>query len=154
VQDPLETVTEYVPLVVTGIDCVVAPVDQVFPVVEEDVNVTVLPRQIVVEPLDVTTGVAGTAFTVTVVGNDVEEHVPFDTDTVYVPELVTVILWEVALFDHVFPVAEDEVSTTEPPEQKVVAPFGAIVGVAGGLTTVTVTGCDVAEHPDAPTDTV
>jgi hypothetical protein len=54
----------------------------VFPVVEEEVNKTVFPWQMVVEPFAVTTGVVGKAFTVTVIGEDVEEHVPFETDTV------------------------------------------------------------------------
>ena len=43
----------------------------------------------------------------------------------------------VAPVDHVFPVAEDEVKVTLPPEQNVVGPPAVIVGVAGGATTVT-----------------
>jgi hypothetical protein len=51
----------------------------------------------------------------------------------------------VAPFDHRLPVAEEEVSVTDPPEQKVVGPSAEIVGVAGvGLT---MTFC-AAELPD------
>jgi hypothetical protein len=39
------TVTVYEPATETVIDCVVAPVDQRFPVAEDDVSVTVLPAQ-------------------------------------------------------------------------------------------------------------
>ncbi len=45
----------------------------------------------------------------------------------------------VAPFDQVFPVALDEVRTTDPPEQKVIAPPALIVGAVGeGFTTTTV----------------
>ena len=44
---------------------------------------------------------------------------------------------EVDPFDHVLPVAADEVSVTLPPWQNVVAPPAAIVGVAGVGFTVT-----------------
>ena len=59
----LVAVTVYEPAVETAIDCVVSPVDQRFPVAEEDVNVTVLPAQKELGPLMV--GVAGTGFVVT-----------------------------------------------------------------------------------------
>lgn len=42
-QVPFETVTVYAPAVDTVIACVVAPVDQVFPVGEDEVNTTELP---------------------------------------------------------------------------------------------------------------
>ena len=52
----------------------------------------------------------------------------------------------VAPFDQRFPVADEEVSTTFPPAQKVVEPEGVIVGVAGtGLTIIAV----AAEVPEA-----
>lgn len=60
----------------TVIDCVVAPVDQVFPVVEEDVNVTEPPVQNEIGPLGVMLGVAGSGVTVTTVAADVEEQPP------------------------------------------------------------------------------
>ncbi|MNE12168.1 hypothetical protein D3C80_1049510 [compost metagenome] len=53
--------------------------------------------------------------------------------------------------DHKFPVAADEVNTTEPPaEQKVVAPLAVIVGTAGIGFTVTVSEtADDVVHPNA-----
>jgi hypothetical protein len=46
---------------------------------------------------------------------------------------------EVAPLDQVFPVALEEVKTTEPPAQNVVEPPAVMVGVAGkGLTVTTV----------------
>jgi hypothetical protein len=63
------------------IDCVVAPFDQVFPVAEDEVNVTEPPAQKVVAPPAEIVGVTGSGFTVTVVAADVAEHVPFDTVT-------------------------------------------------------------------------
>ena len=63
------------------IDCVVAPVDQRFPVAEDDVNVIVLPAQNVAGPLMV--GVAGAAPAVTTNAADVPEQPPgFVTVTV------------------------------------------------------------------------
>ena len=55
-QVPLETVTVYVPEEETVIDCVVAVVDQVFPVLAEEVNVTEPPVQKVVGPPATITG--------------------------------------------------------------------------------------------------
>ena len=53
--------------------------------------------------------------------------------------------WLVAPFDQIFPVADDEVSVTLPPWQKVVAPEAVMVGVAGNALTVTVVAADAAE---------
>jgi hypothetical protein len=64
------------------IDCVVAPVDQVFPVAEEEVKVTEPPVQNVRGPLAVIVGVAGSGFTVTTVAADVDEQDPLKTVTV------------------------------------------------------------------------
>jgi hypothetical protein len=86
-----ETVTVYEPLVVTVIDCVVAPPDQVFPVGEEEVKVMEPPAQKVVGPLAVIVGTAGNGFMVTVVAVDVDEQDPLETVTVYEPLVVTVI---------------------------------------------------------------
>jgi hypothetical protein len=61
----------------------------------------------------------------------------------------------VAPFDQRFPLADEEVSMTFPPEQNVVGPPAEIVGVAGiGLTvtTVAVEEADVQKAFD--TDTV
>ena len=63
-------------------DCVVAPVDHVFPVAEEDVRITEPPAQKVVGPPGVIVGVAGSGVTVTVVATDVDEQEPFETVTV------------------------------------------------------------------------
>ena len=58
------TVTVYDPAAETVIDCVVAPVDQRFPVTDDDVNVTVLPVQAnELAPLMI--GVATAGFAVT-----------------------------------------------------------------------------------------
>ena len=58
----------------------------------------------------------------------------------------------VAPFDHVLPVALDDVNVTEPPEQNEVAPFAEIVGVAGAAKILTATLADVDEH--VPFETV
>lgn len=65
--DAFETVTENDPVLVTMIDCVVAPLDHKYPVEFGADNVTVLPAQIVVEPLALIVGTAGIGLTVTVV---------------------------------------------------------------------------------------
>ena len=43
-------------------------------------------------------------------------------------------------------VAEDEVNTTEPPEQNVVDPLAVIVGTVGNAFTVIPIGDDIAEQ--------
>ena len=61
----------------------------------------------------------------------------------------------VAPVDQVLPDAEDEVSTTLPPEQKVVGPPAVIVGVEGTAFTVTVVPADTADvQPPLVTETV
>ena len=60
----------------TIIDWVVAPVDQTFPVAEDEVRVTLPPSQKLVEPLAVMVGVAGNGVTVTVVPAEVAEVQP------------------------------------------------------------------------------
>ena len=82
VHDPLETVTVYEPLVDTAIDGVVAPVDQVFPVGDEDVKVMDPPAQNEFGPLPAIVGTGGVGFTVTAVATDVEEQEPLETVTV------------------------------------------------------------------------
>lgn len=137
--NPFVTVTVYDPEALTVIDCVVAPVDHVFPVAEEEVKVTEPPEQKVVGPPAVMVGVAGVALTVTTVAAEVAEHPdPFVTVTVYDPAALTVIDCVVAPVDQRFPEAEDEVNVTDPPEQKVVGPPAVIVGVVGLAFIVTV----------------
>lgn len=90
----------------------------------------------------------GSGFTVIVVPAEVaEQPLPFVTVTVYVPDEVTVMDCVVAPVDQAFPVVEEDVRTTEPPEQKVVGPPVVIVGVAGSAFTVTVVVAEVAEQP-------
>ena len=137
------------------IELVVALVDQVFPVGSDEVNVTEPPAQNVVGPPGVIVGAAGGAVTVIVVPALVELQVPFETVTVYVPEVETVIACVVSAVDQVFPGADDDVKVTEPPVQNVVGPPGVITGTAGAGLTVTVVAEEVATQPDPfPTVTV
>ena len=137
----------YVPGAVTVIAAVVAVVDQTFPEPAEDVSTTFPPAQKVVAPLAVMVGTDGTGFTVTVVealAPDV--HPSAITSTLNVPEADTVMDCVVAPFDQRFPVAEEEVSVTFPPLQKVVEPLAVIVGMAGSGFTVTLTGAEAADE--------
>mgnify|MGYP006869418400 CR=1 FL=1 len=59
------------------------------------------------------------------------------------------ILEAVEPFDQVFPEAWEEVSVTEPPEQKVVDPLVVTTGVAGTGFTVTKTLVEGETHPFA-----
>ena len=156
VQPAVVTATVYVPAVETVIDCVVAPVDQTFPLADDEVNTTDPPAQNVVELPALMVGVAGIGFTVTVVPADASDvQPPVVLVTVYVPEVVTVIVCVVAPVDHVFPVADEEVKTTLPPAQKVSGPPAEIVGAAGSAFTVTVVPADVADvQPAVVTATV
>ena len=139
------TATVYVPEVETVMDWVVAPVDQRLFVGDDEVKTTVPPAQNVVGPFAVTVGVVGIGFTTTVVFVEEAWQKPVETVTEYDPELLTVIDCVVAPVDHVFPLADDEVKTTEPPAQNVVAPLAVIVGVAG--VRFIVINC-AAEGPD------
>lgn len=98
--------------------------------------------------------IVGRGVTVTVIGADVVEQAPREAVTVYVPPVVAVIICVVAPFDQVFPVAADDVKTTEPPAQNVVDPPAVMVGTAGSGLTVTVTAVDVAEQVPFETVTV
>ena len=124
-----------------------------FPAVELEVKVTEAPWQKVVGPLAEMVGVVGFEFTVTTVAAEVDEHPPEFNETVYEPDVETIIDCVVAPFDHVFPEAALEVRVTEPPEQKVVGPLVVIVGVGGFGLTVTVVVADVAVQPAEPTVT-
>ena len=66
----------------------------------------------------------------------------------YVPAVVAVMDWVVAPFDHKYVVPALEVNVTEPPAQKVVAPPAVMVGAAGAVPLVTVTGVEFAEEQD------
>ena len=152
----LVTVTVNVPDAVTVMDCVVAPFDQRFPVADEEVNTTFPPEQNVVGPPAEIVGVAGMAFTVTTVAAERGEvHNPLSTKTVNVPEVETVIDCVVSPVDQRLLLADEEVSTTEPPAQKVVEPLAEIVGVAGVGFTVTISLAETLElHPPLVTVTV
>ena len=70
----------------------VAPVDQTFPVAEDEVRVTLPSSQKAVGPPAVMVGVTGNGVTVTVVPAEVAElQPPVITATVYVPPVETVI---------------------------------------------------------------
>ena len=141
-------VTVYVPDVVTVMLCVVAPVDHVLPVADEDVSTTLPPAQKVSGPPAVMVGAAGAGLTVTVVPAEAGDVQPLTVlVTVYVPDVVTVMLCVVAPVDQTLPVADEEVSTTLPPAQKVVVPPAVIVGAVGIGFTVTVVPAEVAVHP-------
>lgn len=122
-------------------DCVVSPVDQMFPPVEEEVRVTEDPAQIdSVVPVTIV-GVGGSEFTVTVLGAEVPELHPFViTCTRNVPDVLTVMDCVVAPLDQKLLLAEDDVKVTEPPAQNVVGPLAVMVGTAGMVLTVTVIG--------------
>jgi hypothetical protein len=123
------TVTVYEPATATVIDCVVAPVDQRFPLTEDDVSVTVLPVQTrELPPLIV--GVATAGLAVTRYGAEVaKQPAVFVAVTVYEPAAETVIDCVVAPVDQRLPVAEDDVSVIVLPAQNAAGPL--MVGVAG-----------------------
>ena len=122
-------------------DCVVSPVDQMFPPVEEEVRVTEDPAQIdSVVPVTIV-GVGGSEFTVTVLGAEVPELHPFViTCTRNVPDVLTVMDCVVAPLDQKLLLAEEDVKVPEPPAQNVVGPLAVMVGTAGMVLTVTVIG--------------
>jgi hypothetical protein len=93
---PFVTVTSYVPDVITVMACVDAPVLHVYELADDEVSVTESPRQNVVGPFGVTTGV-GFAFTVTVTAVALPMHpLLLVTNTLNVPGVVTVIACVVA----------------------------------------------------------
>jgi uncharacterized protein with GYD domain len=146
-QKPLLTVTEYDPEAETVMDCVVSPVDQRLSVAEDEVKTTLPPAQNVVGPPAEIVGVVGVGFTVTdVVAEFPDEQPLVMTSTEKDPEVETVMDCVVAPFDQRLPVADDEVNTTEPPEQNVVDPLAMIAGTAGKVFTVTLVAAEVAEH--------
>lgn len=131
------TETVYEPPAETVMDCVVAPVDQLLLLEEDEVSVTLSPAQMVVDPLFVITGVGVPGTTVILIGEEVNGGQPPSVEvTVYVPDVVTTMDGDVSLLDHVFPVDEEEFSVTLPPEQNVVGPLAVITGVLCIVTTV------------------
>jgi hypothetical protein len=132
-------VTVYVPLVLTVMAAVVAPVDQRYDVPPEAVSVTLPPAQNVVGPDGVMVAV-GSGLTVTVcdAGAEVQEFASVVV-TVYVPDVDTAMAAVVAPVDQRYDVPPEAVSVTLPPAQNVVGPDGVMVAVGSGLT---VTVCD------------
>jgi hypothetical protein len=89
-------------------------------------------------------GRVGKAVTVTTVAGEAVDVQPFAmVRKVMDPLVVRVMLWVVAPVLHKLPVAVEDVSVTEPPEQNEVGPLGVIVGV-GTVFTVTTVGADTA----------
>jgi len=115
----------------TTIDCVVAPVDQILLVAEDEVNVTVPPGHKVTGPAGEIVGVDKDPEMVTVIELDTKAgQPPTLLVAVYVPEVVTVISCVVAPpGDQVIFVPILECRITEPPVQKVVGPVATITGV-------------------------
>jgi hypothetical protein len=121
------TVTLYEPDVVTSIDCVVAPFDQRYDVALGAVSVTEPPSQNEVAPEGEMTGVAGLAFTVTLVEADVAlQPLAVVTVTLNEPDAVTLIDCVVAPFDQRYDAPLFAVRVTALPSQNVVAPKGVI----------------------------
>ena len=128
------------------IDCVVSPVDQIFPVDEEDVKTTEPPVQNVVTPLVDIVGTAGVGFTKIVTEFEIGEiQFPSSTTAVYVPEVVTVMDCVVAPVDQTLFIGEDETNTVEPPEQNVDKPVFVIDGEDGIGLTVTIVATEVID---------
>ena len=88
-------------------DCVVAPVLQVFPVALDDVSVTLPPAQTVVGPLAEIVGVAGAGLTVTVV----------EAQDVNVPQLVFAAKYVVVVVGET--VIDEPVPIKVPPHEPV-----------------------------------
>ena len=80
------------PLLLTTIDCVVAPFDQRYVKPAGAVSVTLWPGQRFVDPLGVMTGTAGNGLTVTTVAAlAVLQPLAFVTVTLYEPDAFTTI---------------------------------------------------------------
>jgi hypothetical protein len=141
------TVTVYVPAADTVIDCVVSPVDQRFPLADEEVSVTVLPAQ-TSEPAALIVGVGGSGLTVTTNGAELAEPPSaLVTVTVYVPAAETMIDCVVAPVDQTLPVAAEDVSVIVLPAQNELGPLIVGVGGTGAAVAVTTNGAEVAEQP-------
>jgi hypothetical protein len=144
------TVTLCEPDVFTRIDCVVAPFDQRYEALAGAVSVTEPPWQKVVGPLALTTGVAGSALTVTAVAALVAlQPFAFVTVTLYEPDALATIDCVVAPVDQRYEALAGAVSVTEPPSQNDVGPLALTTGVAGSALTVTAVAALVALQPFA-----
>ena len=145
-QPAFVTVTVYVPTTVTVIDWVVAPVDQRFPVVDEEVSVMFFPGHKVVGPLMV--GVTAPGAAPTTKGAEVaEQPAALVTATVYEPAVETEIDCVVAPVDQRFPVADEDVRVIGPVQESVAGPL--MDGVAAAVAAATTKGAEVVEQPPA-----
>ena len=108
--------TVYVPAVMTTIDWLVSLSLHILPDAEDDVSVTLPPKQNDNGPLAVMVGAGGIGLATTVTEADgILVQVPTVCVTVYVPLVVTVMLCEVAPVLQVLPVAALDVNVTLPP---------------------------------------
>lgn len=140
----LVNVTDIVWLTVMLFVC--SPVDQRFPVLSEDVMVTLPPWQKVVGPEAVIDGVKEVVSVVVISLDSPEQPFPSVTVTEITSLSATVMLLLVSPVDQRFPVVAEDVIVTLPPVQKVVAPPAVIVG-AGFAFTVTAVIAEVPEQP-------
>lgn len=142
--------TVKVPVDFTFILFVVSPLLHKLPEAALEVSVTLSPSQKVVAPLAVIVGFTGTGFTVTITeADDADEHPNRFTDTLKVPDALTLMLWDVSPLVHTFPDVALEVKVTLSPWQNVVLPVIEIPGVGGiGFATIVV-GNELALHPFA-----
>lgn len=131
-------------------DCVVAPLDQRYPLEAGAERMTSSPAQNVVGPSAVMAGDGGSGFTVTATGAEVAEHpLPSVTWTVRVSLVVTTTDCDVEPSDQSHELPALAVRVTLPPAQNVVGPLGVIVGADGAGLTVTTVGDEVAVQPSA-----
>jgi hypothetical protein len=147
-------VSVYVPEVCTIMLCVRAPVLQKLLATVLEVSITLSPEQKAVGPDGVTTGVAGVGLTVMVVTVEWLEQPPDVIVSVNVPAAYKVMLCVRAPLLQELLMALLEVNLTLSPEQKVVGPFGVIVGIGGLGLTVTIVPLEKAEHPPLVTVSV
>jgi hypothetical protein len=155
--EPSVIVTVNVPLALTVIDCVVAPFDQVFPVVSELVNTTSSPSQTVVAPLAVTTGAAGALGSEMDCDNVLDVHPEALVKvTVYDPAANCVIVYGKLIplsfpaavpVQEMFPEPDPDISKLPVAVQHVVGWFTDPSVITGIASTVTISFAEVAVHP-------
>ena len=133
------------PLDVTVIDCVVAPLVQANELPLDAVSVTLPPAQKVVGP-DAVIVAVGAGVTLTTWLALAEQPPESVTVTLKVPLAFTTIDCVMEPFDHEYDVPGLAVSVTLPPAQNVVGPDAVMLAV-GVVVTVTVVGAEVAEQP-------
>ena len=85
-------------------------------------------------------GVAGVVDTLTAVGAELSDRHPFPSVCLTVKDPVeeTVMSCVVAPLDQRFPVGEEEVKTTDPPEQKLKGPDAEMEGTSAVFTLISI----------------